>query len=398
MPCKITAELRKLFVAPGGDGVSAGQIGDARMLADGQMQDREMDFVIQTTDVARDGAVIVARAFDPWLETFRRDNPMFKAAHLSHGPAGEPTAIGRWVRVDSDDKGMTGRARFSEATQLARDYHGLYADRSMNMVSVEWLTHAVEERMARVKGSRRRVPHITEAEPLSVDAVAVGSDRGALAVRAVAAMEQLSVRRSEVAVRTHRRLEDLLGPSIERAATHRHAIGDVLGGDTLRDLALSLSGGGREEQGPTLGSKIRALREKDDRSIEDVAASLPITAAALRDIEADRSGPPSDDLIEALAETFALEVSDLKALSESHNNDGRSQDLPESLRATVQTTVEETMQRVMSAGDDGMFRILLTDAVEDALRRVHQGELYPDGELGDRVTDNLARIARAARA
>ncbi|MEO0476013.1 MAG: hypothetical protein AAF085_08625 [Planctomycetota bacterium] len=226
-------ELRKLFIDPKARKVEPGQIGGASMITQQRdadaSDDRTMPFVLQTTDIARDGMVITGRAFERRIGIFKR-NPIMKISHLDVGPAGEPTGIGRWVDLTIDDKGTRGVVRFTEATKHGREYNALYRDGTYNMVSVEWLNFESREKPVLHEGKRVRVPHIEDAELLAADAVAVGSDRGALAIRAINILGRLSGRTGEdPAAKTARRLEELLGPSLERIHAKQDAIGDELG-------------------------------------------------------------------------------------------------------------------------------------------------------------------------
>ncbi len=136
-------ELRKLFVDPRSDAEpKPGQIGvsHAMRIAEGvDKRERTIKAHVATTDVARDGMVIVSDAWREWLPTFER-NPVMSAGHRHIGPAGEPTAIGFWSELDIKEDGLHATGKFS-TTPLAKDYLTLYGDGSMRMFSVSWITH-----------------------------------------------------------------------------------------------------------------------------------------------------------------------------------------------------------------------------------------------------------------
>lgn len=228
MNSQTIAELRKLFVAPGGNSVQEGGVGSCLMERVGEPADRTMDFVVQTNDLARDGMVIAARAFDAWMGVFMA-NPICKASHISHGSSGQPTGVGQWRRLSSGEAGMTGSLWFDDTPgSLGPVYHGLYANRTYRAVSVEWLTHKAEMRETVFRDKRLTVPHILEAELFSIDVCAVGSDRGALR-RSLSLYEAMSGRSlSPVSQRVFDRIEELLAPSLERLSGERHALGSEL--------------------------------------------------------------------------------------------------------------------------------------------------------------------------
>ncbi len=399
MKANTLIELRKLFVGPDAETAEPGQIGSCAMQRGEGVNDRnrEMPFVVQTTDEARDGMIIAARAFENTMHVFQR-NPVFKAAHLSSGPAGEPTVIGSWPTLRSGEKGLSGRARFS-TTQLAEDYWLLYSDGSMRMVSIEWLTLSAEPH---ITTEGRRVPKITEAELLSIDAVAVGSDRGALAKRALALCDVLPSHRSAPAVTTYKRLEELLGPSIERIATQRHAVTEQVQRQSPDVLAALFK---PPQRGAGLGDAIRAKREQLERSLESVASNLPITAAGLRTLERGDGNAPDDTTLRGLAGELDLDYDDLKSRASADAASESGDVMTDAVERLVRTTVDKTIKRVFTADGDGTLRFLLNDVVEDALRRANQGDEYVDdddiegtgGEKGTRTESQLDRIAAMAR-
>jgi hypothetical protein len=120
------------------------------------------------------------------LDEFRR-NPVMLACHQHRLADGKSPVIGSWphveIRGDLKAAGVTGKvllgaAKFSQLTQLGKDYYNLYCvERHMKAVSVGFQP---------IKGERRKVDgrsvyvH-TEAELIEISPVAVGCNQEALA-------------------------------------------------------------------------------------------------------------------------------------------------------------------------------------------------------------------------
>jgi phage head maturation protease len=129
-----------------------------------------MRFVASTADVARDGMVIDAGAWQ--LDNFRK-NPVFLFSHdyFSRPP------IGKVTTVAAEDGRLVADVVFDQNDEFARGIERKYRDGFLSAVSVGWDT--VE--MSPATG--QTPPRVTKADLLDVSAVMVPADPNALKER-----------------------------------------------------------------------------------------------------------------------------------------------------------------------------------------------------------------------
>lgn len=128
-----------------------------------------LTFVVSTSDVARDGMVIDADAWQ--LDNYRR-NPVVLFGHKYFEP---PIGRARDVRV-SDGK-LRATIEFDTRSELGARVDRLYRDGFMHAVSVGWATLEFEPAKAGAP------PRITKADLLDISAVPVPADPSALLER-----------------------------------------------------------------------------------------------------------------------------------------------------------------------------------------------------------------------
>jgi len=137
---------------------------------------RQIRFLASTPDPDRDGERIPPTAFEKHLPGFMQ-NPVFLACHAHRLDSGEPPVIGKIIRAWVEAKvGLWIIVEFT-TSELGEKYWQLYRDGFMKAVSVgfipiEW--HDLIE-------NGETVRTFDEVELLEVSAVAVPSNRGALA-------------------------------------------------------------------------------------------------------------------------------------------------------------------------------------------------------------------------
>lgn len=130
-----------------------------------------MRFVASTANVARDGLVIPADAWQ--LENFRK-NPVFLWSHdyFSRPP------IGKVTNVSVEDDRLIADVQFDGEDEFAVAIERKYRSGVLSAVSVGWDTLSMEP-----PNGPNTVPRITRADLLDVSAVPVPSDPDALKVR-----------------------------------------------------------------------------------------------------------------------------------------------------------------------------------------------------------------------
>jgi HK97 family phage prohead protease len=139
--------------------------------------DRTLDVVASTSDIDRDGEIILPSAFVETIGSFRA-NPVILAAHLHRLQDGGPSVIGAAIpdTIVISDKDLSFKMKFA-TTKLAEEYWLLYRDKFMKSFSVGFIGLKGENR--EIKGKSVYVH--TAIELLEVSAVPVPSNRAALA-------------------------------------------------------------------------------------------------------------------------------------------------------------------------------------------------------------------------
>jgi len=139
--------------------------------------ERTLDAVASTSDMDRDGDIILPSAFEKSLQPFK-DNPVILAGHQHRLASGSSPVIGSAIpdSIRTDKKQMTFTMRFAD-TPLGNEYWQLYKDRHMRAFSVgfmpiEW-TDEKDEKLGYIRT-------YTKIELLEISAVPVPSNRLAL--------------------------------------------------------------------------------------------------------------------------------------------------------------------------------------------------------------------------
>jgi len=138
-----------------------------------------MRFVASTENVARDGMVIPADAWQ--LDNFRK-SPVFLWAHdyFSRPP------IGRVTNVEVKDDQLLADVEFDQDDEFARQVESKYRKGILSAVSVGWDTLSYEP-----PNGPNVAPRVTKADLLDISAVPVPSDPDALKQRGKRAMAAL---------------------------------------------------------------------------------------------------------------------------------------------------------------------------------------------------------------
>jgi hypothetical protein len=140
---------------------------------------RQIHFVCSTGDVDRYGEIVEPDAYRESIPAFML-NPVFPASHTYIGPAGEPTALGHWVKVWTTPTTLEGIAQFDDEDPLAVRYWNLYRKGSLRAVSVGFLTLAHEMREMTIDGRAQRVRVFTKVELLEISATMIPANRAAM--------------------------------------------------------------------------------------------------------------------------------------------------------------------------------------------------------------------------
>jgi HK97 family phage prohead protease len=140
------------------------------------VENRQIRFLASTADVDRDGERILPSAFENTIPDFMK-NSIFLACHAHRLDSGEPPVIGKIIRAWVDAKvGLWIIVEFA-TSELGEKYWQLYRDNFMKAVSVGFIPIKWHEEI--IEGERVRT--YDEVELIEVSAVAVPSNRGALA-------------------------------------------------------------------------------------------------------------------------------------------------------------------------------------------------------------------------
>lgn len=139
---------------------------------------RTITALASTGCVDRSGETIDPAAFKQSLGTYRR-NPVLLAGHVYASESGEPTVIGKVLKIAVTQRGLPFEARFAE-TDLADQYWQLYQGGFMRAFSVGFLPKKWESRRMEIDGEYRAVRAYTEVELLEISAVAVPANAEAL--------------------------------------------------------------------------------------------------------------------------------------------------------------------------------------------------------------------------
>ncbi len=135
---------------------------------------RQIRVLASSGDLDRCDERIEPEAFRNHLSVYM-SNPVVLSAHQQRSSSGEPTVVGRAVKIWIDKRGLWAIIEFAE-TELAEEYWQLYRDGFMRAVSVGFIP--IEWRDELENGTRVRV--FTEVELLEISCVPVPANRGAL--------------------------------------------------------------------------------------------------------------------------------------------------------------------------------------------------------------------------
>jgi len=138
------------------------------------VEKRQIRVLASSPDVDRDNERIPPSAFEPHLAQFMT-NPVFLVCHRHSLDSGEPTVIGRVVKIWIDTVGVWAIVQFAEG-ELAEKFWILYRDGFMKAVSIGFL--AIKWHDSIENGKHVRV--YDEIELIEISAVAVPSNRAAL--------------------------------------------------------------------------------------------------------------------------------------------------------------------------------------------------------------------------
>jgi len=140
------------------------------------VEKRQVRFLASTPDVDRDGERILPTAFEKRLPIFMQ-NPVFCPSHKHRLDNGDPPVIGKIIRAWVDAKiGLWIIVEFA-TSELGEKYWQLYRDGFMKAVSVGFIP--MESHTENINGEQ--VKTFDEVELIEVSAVAIPSNRGALA-------------------------------------------------------------------------------------------------------------------------------------------------------------------------------------------------------------------------
>jgi len=138
-------------------------------------ENRQIRFLASTADVDRDKERILPSAFEPFLKQYMT-NPAILCSHTHRLDSGEPSVVGRAVKIWIDEKGLWVIIEFARS-ELAERYWNLYSTDYMRAVSVSFLPIASHNEI--IKGEQVRT--YTLVELIEISLCAVPSNRGALA-------------------------------------------------------------------------------------------------------------------------------------------------------------------------------------------------------------------------
>jgi len=140
-------------------------------------EDRTLDIIASTSDIDRDGEIILPSAFTEKIDSFK-NNACILACHQHRLASGESPVIGSAIpeTILVTDKDLRFKMRFAD-TPLGENYWSLYRDKHMKAFSCGFISLKGENR--EIKGKTVFVH--TSVELLEVSAVPVPSNRAALA-------------------------------------------------------------------------------------------------------------------------------------------------------------------------------------------------------------------------
>jgi hypothetical protein len=96
--------------------------------------DRTIDFLVQSTALASDKMIILARAAEQSMADYMK-NPIVLPYHNRQLDNGQPVVIGKVTEFTINEEGLTERVQFAQ-TPLAEQWWELYRDGFMNMCSI----------------------------------------------------------------------------------------------------------------------------------------------------------------------------------------------------------------------------------------------------------------------
>lgn len=145
-----------------------------------------MRFIASTENVARDGMVIPADAWQ--LENFRK-NPVFLWSHSYFDPP-----IGTVTDIAVEDSRLMATVKFDQEDEIARKIEAKYRSGILSAVSVGWDTLSWEP-----PNGEHAVPRVTKADLLDLSAVSVPSDPSALKERQKRAYAEMGMELLKIA-------------------------------------------------------------------------------------------------------------------------------------------------------------------------------------------------------
>lgn len=155
------------------------------------LEKRQIRFLASTGDIDRDGERILPEAFRLHLDAFLK-NPVFLAGHQHRLSDGNPTVIGKVVKIWLNDDGLWTIIQFAES-ELGERYWRLYRDGFMSAVSVGFIPLKSRDI---IENSRSIREHF-EVELIEISAVAIPSNRQALARSKAAKLVFVDAKRRE---------------------------------------------------------------------------------------------------------------------------------------------------------------------------------------------------------
>jgi len=139
------------------------------------VEKRQITFLASNADLDRQDEKILPTAYEKSLPGFMK-NPVILAGHKSRLDNGEPSVVGKAVKIWTTKDGLFVTVQFAE-TELAQDYWQLYRDGFMKAVSVGFIG---KKSHSQVEDGETGLVH-DEVELLEVSLVAIPANRAALA-------------------------------------------------------------------------------------------------------------------------------------------------------------------------------------------------------------------------
>ncbi len=135
---------------------------------------RQIRVLASSKDLDRYDEIILPSAFREHLDNYMR-NPVVLSAHLPRSSSGEPTIVGRTIKIWIDKTGLWAIIEFAQ-TDFAEEYWQLYRDGFMKAVSIGFIP--IESKEERIDGKQVRI--YTQVELLEISLVAVPANPFAL--------------------------------------------------------------------------------------------------------------------------------------------------------------------------------------------------------------------------